>query len=131
MKKTPLLNSEISRVISRMGHTQTLTIGDAGLPVPRGTERIDLAVVKGIPSFLDVLDAVLTEQHVERIILAEEIRTVNPEMEKAILERFPGVTTDYVPHEEFKKLTAQSEAIIRTGETRAYSNIILQSGVTF
>lgn len=131
MKKTTLLNSDLSRVISRMGHTQTLTIGDAGLPVPKGVERIDLAVVKGLPGFLDVLDAVLTELHVEKIVLAEEIKTVNPEMEADVLKRFPGIAVEYVPHETFKKCTQSSEAIVRTGETKAYSNIILQSGVTF
>lgn len=131
MKKTTLLNSSISAVISEMGHTQTLTIGDAGLPVPFGTERIDLALIKGIPSFLDVLDAVLTELFVERIVLAEEIKTANPEMEAEILKRFPGIAVDYVPHSEFKEQTADSMAIIRTGETKSYSNIILVSGVTF
>lgn len=131
MKKTTLLNSNISRIISEMGHTQTLTIGDAGLPVPFGTERIDLAVVKGLPSFLDVLDAVLTELYVERIVLAEEIKVKNPEMEAEILKRFPDIAVDYVPHEEFKIQTEDTQAIIRTGETKAYSNIILVSGVTF
>lgn len=131
MKKTVLLNSRISKVIADMGHTQTLTIGDAGLPAPFGTEKIDLALVKGIPSFLDVLDAVLAELCVERIVLAEEIKKVNPEMEEEILKRFPGVAVDYVPHEEFKEQTADSMAVIRTGETKSYSNIILVSGVTF
>ena len=131
MKKSTLLNSDLSRVISQMGHTQTLTIGDAGLPVPKGVERIDLAVVKGLPGFLDVLDAVLTELHVEKIILAEEIKTVNPEMEADVLKRFPGIAVEYVPHETFKVCTKSSEAIVRTGETKAYSNVILQSGVTF
>lgn len=131
MKKTVLLNSSLSAVISQMGHTQTLTIGDAGLPVPAGVPRIDLAVVKGLPSFLEVLDAVLSELHVEKIILAEEIKEKNPEMETEILKRFPGVAAQYVPHEEFKKQTENSVAVVRTGETKAYSNILLVSGVTF
>ena len=33
MKKGKLLNSEISSVISQMGHTDSLTIGDCGLPI--------------------------------------------------------------------------------------------------
>ena len=43
MKKTQVINSDISRVISQMGHFDTLSIGDAGMPVPRETEKIDLA----------------------------------------------------------------------------------------
>jgi D-ribose pyranase len=36
-----------------------------------------------------------------------------------------------VSHEVFKKKTEQSKAIVRTGETTPYSNIILHSGVVF
>ncbi len=36
MKKGALLNSEISHVVSRLGHTDSLVICDAGLPVPAG-----------------------------------------------------------------------------------------------
>ncbi len=32
MKKGTLLNSDISSVISRLGHTDSIVIGDAGLP---------------------------------------------------------------------------------------------------
>lgn len=131
MKKTPLLNSKLSSVIARMGHTQTLTLGDAGLPVPPGVPRIDLAVTKGIPTLLQVLDAVLQELQVEKIILAEEIRGSSPSMEGDILRRLPGVAVEYLPHEAFKAETSTSCAVVRTGEVTPYANIILQSGVTF
>ena len=37
-----------------MGHFDKLSIGDAGMPVPRTTEKIDLAVTNGVPSFMEV-----------------------------------------------------------------------------
>lgn len=131
MKKTELLNSEISYVISRLGHTQQIVIGDAGLPVPENVERIDLALVKGVPGFLQTLDAVLSEMEVEGIILAGEIREKSPQMEREILERFPGVEVEYVEHEVFKERMKGCQAVIRTGETTAYANVILRAGVTF
>ena len=131
MKKTSLLNSHLSTLIARMGHTQTLTIGDAGLPVPAGVPRVDLAVTAGIPRFLEVLDAVLSELTVERIVLAEEIRDVSPELCREILRRFPQTPVDYVPHEAFKALTKASNAVVRTGETTPYANILLTAGVAF
>ncbi len=131
MKKTKLWNSHLSTVVSQMGHTQTLTIGDGGLPVPAGVPRIDLAVTAGIPQFLDVLDAVLSELKVEKIVLAEEIRDQNPSMHAEILKRFPGIPVEYVPHETFKVQTRDSVAVVRTGENTSYANIILQSGVAF
>ncbi len=132
MKRTKLLNSSVSAVVSQMGHTDTLTIGDCGLPIRGEAQRIDLALTHGVPGFLETLDTVLTELCVERIILAEEIRKVSPEMHKAILERFAEKTAvDYVPHEKFKRLTEDSRAVIRTGECTSYANVILVSGVSF
>ena len=40
MKRNGILNSEISRVLSYMGHTDRIAIGDCGLPIPDEVERI-------------------------------------------------------------------------------------------
>ncbi len=66
MKKIGILNQPISSVIAGLGHMDTLVVADAGLPIPQETQRIDLALVEGIPGFLDTLRAVLMEMKVER-----------------------------------------------------------------
>ncbi|MBQ7283543.1 MAG: hypothetical protein IJ339_06960 [Oscillospiraceae bacterium] len=43
MKKSRCLNSCISCVLSYLGHTDRICIGDCGLPIPDSTERIALA----------------------------------------------------------------------------------------
>lgn len=58
MKKGTVLNSDISSVISRLGHTDTLVVCDAGLPIPKSTTRIDMALTQGVPSFMQVLGVV-------------------------------------------------------------------------
>lgn len=135
MKKNRLLNSELSYEISKLGHTAHITICDAGLPIPQTVKRIDLAVEAGIPSFLSVLEVVLSEMQVEEIILAKEIKEKNDKVFKAIVELFEKneiiPCIKWVRHEEFKKITHESEAIIRTGECTPYANIILKSGVIF
>ncbi|KRK80546.1 D-ribose pyranase [Companilactobacillus nodensis] len=130
MKKGTVLNSQISAVIADMGHFDTLSIGDAGMPVPAGTKKIDLAVEKGLPKFIDVLKNVLTELEVQKIYLAEEIKSQNPEQLKNIQAAI-DVPVEFVPHDEMKKRLATNKAFIRTGEVTPYSNIILESGVTF
>ncbi len=135
MKKGRLLNSELSYAISRIGHTAHITVCDAGLPIPGGAKRIDLAIEPGHPQLLRVLGAILSEMAVEELVLAEEIREKNPAMLRGILETFathdlsPKVTM--VPHEDFKALTRESEAVVRTGECTPYANVILKSGVVF
>ena len=132
MRKTVLLNSNISSVISRMGHTDMLTVGDCGLPIPDGVERIDLALKKGVPSFLDTLAVVLTELCVEKVVMATEIKEVSPALHEQILSMLSDtVTVEYVPHEQFKLKTRACKAVVRTGECTSYANIILYSGVTF
>ncbi|WP_042273547.1 D-ribose pyranase [[Clostridium] dakarense] len=131
MKRTKLINSELSYTISKMGHTDSLTIGDCGLPIPDSVNRIDLALTHGLPSFLDTLDVVLEELCVEEIVIASEIEDKNNAIYEEILKRFENIKITKVSHEEFKNMTKESKAVVRTGECSPYANIILKSGVVF
>jgi len=131
LKKTGILNPEICRVIAALGHTDMLTICDAGLPIPLAPERIDLTVVAGLPAFLDVLRAVADEFPTEKLILAHETYQVSPQMWEEIRKVFPGLPVEFHPHPVFKEFVARSKAVIRTGECTSYSNIILVAGVTY
>ncbi|MDR6937513.1 MULTISPECIES: D-ribose pyranase [unclassified Luteibacter] len=132
MRRTGLLHAELNRVIAAMGHTDTLVIGDVGLPVPPGVPCIDLAVLPGTPSFAAVFDAIYAELAVERATLAHEIHGFNKALESlADRLRADGVGVDEVSHDDFKRLCARAAAVVRTGETSPYSNIILHAGVTF
>ena len=131
MKKTGILNQPISSVIASLGHTDTLVIADAGLPVPPETQRIDLALTEGIPTFLDTLRIVLTEMQVERAIVAEEMLDASPKVYEAIKEMLGDVPIETVTHTIFKEQTRSARAVIRTGEFTPYANVILTAGVVF
>lgn len=133
MKKQGILNSDISRVLSYMGHTDTLCIGDCGLPIPDEVERIDLALCFGEPTFMRTLEIVAGDMKVEKIVLAEEIKEKNPDVLGKIQTYFASqdVEVEFVPHTELKARTHDCRAVIRTGETTPYANIILQSGCIF
>ena len=133
MKRHGILNSDISRVLSYMGHTDCICIGDCGLPIPDETERIDLAVKFGVPTFMDVLKEVGNDMKIEKIVLAEEIKEHNPQVLAEITEYFKGqdVEVEYVSHVGLKQMTRECKAVIRTGETTPNANIILQSGCIF
>ncbi|WP_439241498.1 D-ribose pyranase [Lonepinella sp. BR2474] len=139
MKKTTLLNAQLSHCIATLGHTDGITICDAGLPIPETVERIDLALTVGVPSFLQTFNVVVTEMFVERAVIAEEIKSKNPEIYTALLSRLQQLESQqgnqihiqYVAHEIFKELTHSNKAIVRTGECSPYANVILYSGVPF
>jgi D-ribose pyranase len=131
MKKTGLLNQPLSAVIAGLGHMDTLVIGDAGLPIPPGVERIDLAVSAGLPPFLDVLHAVLGEMQIEGAIIAAEMQSRSPQMYADLLRVLGDVPVQTVTHEQFKAQTRNARAVVRTGEFTPYANVILISGVVF
>ncbi|MGT2958136.1 D-ribose pyranase [Streptococcus bovimastitidis] len=131
MLKHGILNSDLAKLAADLGHTDRVCIGDLGLPVPVGVPKIDLALVPGKPSFQDLLDIYLENIKVEKVILAEEIKSFNPEQLQAVLAKLePEVVVEYVSHEDLKELNKEVKTVIRTGENTPYSNIILQSGVT-
>lgn len=131
MKKDGILNSQLSRVIAEMGHKDSLTVADCGLPISQNTERVDLSLTKGYPKFLKILDSILEDMVVEKAILAEEIKEVSPELESKIIKMLPDIEVEYISHKKFKEKTEQSRAVVRSGETISYANIILISGVDF
>lgn len=131
MKKTALLNSEIVTVISKMGHTDMLAIGDCGLPIPNETKRIDLALIKNLPTFIDTLKSVLIELQVEEVIIAEETKNISPQLMEDIVKEIGEVKITFISHEDLKGTLKECKAVIRTGEQTPYANIILKSGVVF
>jgi D-ribose pyranase len=131
MKKTKLLNTALSETIARLGHFDRLVIGDAGLPIPEGPRRIDLALTAGVPSFLDTLAAVVSEMQVQSIIVAAEMAERSPHILQGICELLPNVTIETLPHAQFKECTRSAIAMVRTGEFTPFANVILVAGVVF
>ncbi len=124
MKKSGILNADLSRIVAALGHGDLLVIGDAGLPVPPGVICVDLAVSVGVPRFADVLAAVLSEMQVERAVIAEEAGA-------EVRGWVDSLTPEEVSHEAFKELSAEAVAVVRTGEATPYANVGLYAGVVF
>lgn len=134
MKKTPLLNIALSRVVASLGHGDVLMIVDAGMPVPPGVELIDLALTHGVPDFVSVLNTVLTEMQVEGHVLAQEIFDKLPPALDTLKNLHSSGSLGQqrlVSHEELKLLSRSARAIVRTGECQPYTNIALVAGVVF
>jgi D-ribose pyranase len=133
MKKAGVLNASLSRIIASMGHSDKLVVCDCGLPIPRASETVDLALTMNIPRFLETLRVILTELKVENAIIAAEMETASPGIYREFRALMGDIPVMKVPHEEFKNYTRNGGniAFVRTGEATPYANVILISGVTF
>ncbi|MGR3493485.1 MAG: D-ribose pyranase [Shimia sp.] len=124
MKRSGILNRDLSFHLACLGHGQMLVIADAGLPIPPGVACVDLSVTLGLPRFTDVLSALHTDLVIESATIASEAGA-------EVRGWTADLTPEEIPHGAFKALTTQAACIVRTGEATPYANVILTSGVPF
>lgn len=131
MKKRGIINAQLAGLLAGLGHKDLFMVADGGMPVPKGVEIVDLALCGGVPTFRQVMDAVLDEVQVEGYTLAEEIVENNPELLSYIEEKLEGAESKMISHEQLKEESVGLKFVIRTGEFTPYPNIVLRAGVAF
>ncbi|OEV08328.1 D-ribose pyranase [Streptomyces nanshensis] len=131
MKKSGILNRHLAGALAMLGHTDTVVVCDAGLPIAVGPQLmvVDLAFRAGVPPFEEVLSGLLDELEIEGAMAADEIEEHNPETHALLKGRFD--TLHLVPHEEFKARARHARLVVRTGEVTPYANVMLSCGVPF
>ncbi|MDA0752286.1 MAG: RbsD/FucU family protein [Verrucomicrobia bacterium] len=123
-----IINPNLLSLISRIRHTNTLVIADAAFPFWNMIETVDLTLVRGIPTITQVLDAILPNWKCGEIFMAEEFKSTNPDDKLREFETAcRGIQRTFEPHIEFKKRVPHAIGLIRTGDTTAYGNMILES----
>jgi D-ribose pyranase len=128
VKRTGLINGQLTRALAGLRHTDLFAVSDSGLPVPGGVEVIDLGVVYGIPDFLTVLRPVLAEVTVEAAWASRDVADVNPDVHRALDDL---VGPQLLAHEDFKERLAQCRFVVRTGDATPYANVLLRAGVAW
>lgn len=129
MRPGGLWHPRLLAILTAAGHGDLVVVADAGLPVPRGVEAVDLLWRRGEPELLPVLDAVLTECVVEHATVATELR--GGAVRDGIAAALAPVPVDAVAHEELRRMSASARVVVRTGATTPYANVVLRCGVAF
>jgi D-ribose pyranase len=128
MLKTGILNPQINSLLSRVRHTNTLVIADRGFPFWPMIETVDISLVDGVPSVLDVLRAIRGNFAIGKAWMAEEFLQNNTdEVRLLFAQGLSGIALFHVPHVDFKKRVPLAIGLIRTGDTVQYANMILES----
>ncbi len=135
MLKTEIIHPQLNRVLAELRHNDLLVIGDAGLPIPRGVERIDLGWKKDSPRYLEVLEAIVKCMVIEGATFAKEAEKngeASLQIHQRALALLPEqIEVEYIDHSELKLRSAQAKAIILTGEYTGYTNVILRCGCAY
>jgi D-ribose pyranase len=124
-----ILNPQINSLLARVRHTNTLVIADRGFPFWPMIETVDISLVNGIPTVLQVFKAISLNFVISEIVMAQEFLEVNT---LDVCETFAKVAANipftHEPHIELKKRIPYAIGLIRTGDTIQYANMILVSG---
>jgi len=129
MRRSGLWHPRLAELVAGLRHTETIVVADPGLPVPLEVETIDLVWARDEPALLPVLAALTAELVVEEAFIAEEL--TDAVLLQGLERQFASIPLKRTSHEDFKLLCRSSRAVVRTGETTPYANVILTAGVPF
>lgn len=128
MLKNGILNPDINSLLSRVRHTNLLVIADRGFPFWPSIETVDISLVDGIPTVLQVLEAIRSNFQIGRAWMAREFLRENTNKTRTTFSKaLHGVALRYEPHAKFKLRVPGAIGLIRTGDTVQYANMILES----
>ena len=129
MKEIGITNRQIAKIISEQGHMDLLMVVDAGFPIPKEVECIDISLSENKPMVLEVLAELKKYFSVEKMIMANQTKATSPTLFQAISNSFgENMPVETIDHADFKLLSKTVKAVIRTGDFTAYANVMLVSG---
>ena len=85
-----ILNPHVLALLARVRHTNALVIADRGVPYWSMIETVDISLVDGVPTVLQVLAAVRQNFVVDEAYMAEEFLKVNSPATRTAFSRFRG-----------------------------------------
>jgi D-ribose pyranase len=128
MLELRLLNPHVLALLARVRHTNRLVVADCIFPSWPDVLEIDLSLVPGVPTVPQVLEAIRTVWAPGQVWMADEFRRHN---ERGVVDGFiralGGAEPEWEPHERLKQRIPGVTGLIRTGETRIYTNVVLAS----
>jgi L-fucose mutarotase len=135
---SPLLSPELLAVLYRMGHGDEIVLADAHFPGESFNDNVIRADGLKIPDLLDaILPLIPPDTYVDNALIMMDVvsgDTLDPQVESsymAPIKKYWSEKTDIKRIERFAfyERTRTAFAVVMTGETAKYGNIILKKGV--
>ena len=137
LKNVPsILSPELLKILMEMGHGDTIVIGDGNFPAAANAQRLVRLDGHGVPEVLDaILKLMPLDTYVENPVSlmdngdSENRPPIWEEYSKVIEKNEGKKDFRLVERFQFYAEAKKAYAIIATGETAIYANVILQKGV--
>ncbi len=133
----PIISPELLKIIMEMGHGDELVIGDGNFPAASNAQRLVRLDGHGV---CEILDALLKLYPLDTYVDAPVglmavvpgdtvVPVIWEDYKRIIKEREGDHNIEMIERFEFYDRAKKAYAIIATGETALYANIILKKGV--
>jgi L-fucose mutarotase len=136
---SPLISPQLLQVMATMGHGDELILADAHFPGNSINQRViradGLKIADLLAGILPLFELDAYVAHPLVMMQAVMGDALDPEVEKGYLKSiqafYPDIRSiERIERFAFYERTKQAFAVVMTGETAKYGNIILKKGVT-
>lgn len=133
-----ILSPELLKTLMEMGHGDELVLADGNFPSASNAKRLIRADGHGVTALLDaVLSLFPLDTYVDKPVGLMQVApgdsvvpTIWDEYNSVVSRHAgPQVTMEYIERFSFYERAKSAYAIVATGETALYANIILKKGV--
>lgn len=133
---SPLLSPDLLHVLASMGHGDEIVIADANFPAATHARRLVRMPGVGAAQVLDAILGVLplddfADHAVFTMQVVADPDVIPPAVQEfnTVLQRHGGSPATGLARFAFYQRAAQAFAIVASGDTRVYGNILLKKGV--
>ncbi len=133
---SPLLSPDLLHVLASMGHGDEIVLADANFPAATHARRLVRLPGTTAPAVLDaVLQVLPLDDFVKQAAFTMQVvgdaAAVPPAVQDfaAVLQRHGCGASAALERFAFYERAAAAFAVVATGETRVYGNILLKKGV--
>ncbi|MEN5074713.1 D-ribose pyranase [Isoptericola cucumis] len=128
MRSGRILHPGLAGALATLGHTDVVLVTDAGFPIPKDANRVDLGLTRGHLEVQTILRVLLEEVFVEEVHLATEVRTHHPRLYGEVQDLFTGsgATFHGTTHEHLIEHWApRAKVVVRSGSFEPWANFAL------
>lgn len=133
-----LLPPDLLKILMEMGHGDEIVLGDGNFPAASHAQRLVRCDGHGVPELLDaILQLLPLDRYVDKpaalmqVVPGDSAETPIWETYRRIIEQRTGLKDPFEQVERFAfyERARKAYAIVATGESALYANLILKKGV--
>ncbi len=137
LKNIPsVLSPELLKILMEMGHGDEIVIGDGNFPAASVAQRLVRLDGHGVPEILDaILQLMPLDTYIEAPVAlmnigeGDELPPIWETYKNIVTEKEGDKTIEKIERFAFYDRAKKAYAVVATGETAIYANIILKKGV--